>query len=297
MKKDFIGNFWTVEPTLEIPRIVLAHYSDRFPYGKTGPMTRELWILDYARADCGLVRVGSSRKPWLPRKARTAHLYPPGTPYWEDTSEVQGRVHAAYVLFTGDGKAGLRRLLGPSRFFAAIDDPTGRLDVLLYNMALAGNMVGEQGFWRAQALLATLFDMLGGVVPRPDGTFLLSPEDVAAPRSLAEDVRRYFLNHLGEKITVDEVAEHLGISSSNLSHHFAQETGKSVMAGLMELRIEVAKSLLLRGQKMFTIARQTSFCDGFHFSKAFKKHCGLTPSAFRQDFLLKSATRRARSSK
>ena len=56
------------------------------------------------------------------------------------------------------------------------------------------------------------------------------------------------------------------------------------MAALADLRMELAHNLLLRGLKMDAIARQTGFCDAFHFSKAFRKRCGMPPSAFRRDF-------------
>ncbi len=56
------------------------------------------------------------------------------------------------------------------------------------------------------------------------------------------------------------------------------------MAALADLRMELARNLLLRGLKMDAIARQTGFCDAFHFSKTFRKRCGVPPSAFRRDF-------------
>jgi transcriptional regulator GlxA family with amidase domain len=57
------------------------------------------------------------------------------------------------------------------------------------------------------------------------------------------------------------------------------------MAALAALRIELAKSLLLRGLKIETVASQTGFFDAFHLSKTFKNHTGLSPSEFRREML------------
>jgi len=285
MKQSWIGYSWTAPRGGVMPRIVSAHYREQPPSGPTGRIVHKLWVLDYARSDCGRARVGLPRAPWWQRSARIAHLYPPGTPYWEDTSGVRGMVRETYAIFVGGDEAGLGRLLGRGRRFARIADPAGRLDGHLHEMAAAGHALGEAGFWRAQAALAATFDLLGSVARKGDGTFVLpaagAPADSAGEMVLA--AHEYFRAHLADKVTLAMVARHLGMSASALSHRYAEQTGRSPMASLTAMRIELAKSLLLRGLKMETIARQTGFFDAFHFSKAFKKCCGTSPSRFRRD--------------
>jgi AraC-like DNA-binding protein len=282
MKHTWIGHSWTAPRPAVVPRVVLAQYSERPPWGSSGRNIHHLWILDYARTDCGLARVGSPRAPWLPRKARTANLYPPGTPYWEDTSGLRNPIREAYVIFAGGESGGLRRLIAPGRRFGRIADPAARLDAPFHDMALAGQTLGEAGFWRAQAALAAIFDLLGAAAPQADGSFLLLPQEPpATPAGIVEATRQYFRAHLAEKVTLAAVARQLGMSSSAFSHRYATEAGQSPMAALAALRVELARNLLLRGLKMETIAQQTGFCDAFHFSKAFKRHCGQTPSEFR----------------
>jgi len=285
MKQGWIGYSWTAPRGGVMPRVVSAHYLQQPPRGLTGRIVHKLWVLDYARSDCGRARVGSPRAAWWPRDARTAHLYPPGTPYWEDASGVRGMVREAYVIFVGGDEAGLGRLLGRGRRFARIADPAGRLDEPLHEMATAGHALGEAGFWRAQAAMAAVFELLGGAVPQADGTFLLpsasGPVNSAEGMVFAAD--EYFRAHLGDKVTLAAVARHLGMSASAFSHRYAEQAGRSPMGSLAAMRIELAKSLLLRGLKMEAIARQTGFFDAFHFSKAFKKCCGVSPSRFRRD--------------
>jgi AraC-like DNA-binding protein len=286
MKPNWIGHSWTLSPPAVLPRVVSAQYSDRPPWGKSGRNVHRLWVLDYARGDCGLARVGSLRGPWLPRRARTAHLYAPLTPYWEDTSAVAGMVREAWAIFAGGEEAGLSRLLDHRRGFARITDPAGLLESPLHEMALAGQTMGEAGFWHAQAALAGIVGLLHSASPGEDGRLILRAEIAPARREpgIVEAAHEYFREHLAERVTIAAVARHLRMSESAFSHGYAQEAGQPPMAALGALRIALARNLLLRGLKMETIARQAGFCDAFHFSKAFRKHSGLSPSAFRRSF-------------
>jgi AraC-like DNA-binding protein len=289
-----IGYSWTASRAGIMPRIVSAYYWDIASHDVMGRSLHDLWVLDYSRADCGRVRVGSQRSRWWTRPSHVAHLYPPRTPYWEDTSGVGGPVREAFIIFAGGDEAGLGRLIGSGQCFARIDDCAGRLDALLREMATIGHTLGESGFWQAQATMAILFDALAGAVGQADGTVALrsvpSPQDGRG--SVAEAADDYFRTHLAEKVKLATVARHLAMSPSALSHRYREETGRSPMASLAAMRIDLAKSFLLRGLKLDAVARQTGFFDAFHFSKAFKKRCGISPSQFRQGLWRTAGERR-----
>jgi AraC-like DNA-binding protein len=72
------------------------------------------------------------------------------------------------------------------------------------------------------------------------------------------------------------------VSESSLNHRFKEETGISPIARLIEIRLEFAKSLLLKGEKLVNIADMTGFYDEYHLSKAFKKKFGISPKTFRK---------------
>lgn len=284
--EGWMGYSWADPPAGVVPRVLSASYCRQPARGPTRRMVHEFWVLDYARSDCGLVRVGSARSPWRRRVRRTAHLYPPRTPYWEDSSRLRGPTHEAWVIFDGGDQAGLRKLIADGEAFACISDPARRLDAPMYEIARAGQDLGEAGFWRAQGALATVFDLLRGIVPREGGSDLLPAADPPAgsPTPLVRAVQDYFRARLDGPIRLTDVARHLSMSPSALSHRYAREAARPPMAALTELRIEVARGLILRGLKLDAVARQTGFYDAFHFSKAFKKLCGLSPSQFRRDF-------------
>jgi AraC-like DNA-binding protein len=291
MKPSWIGHSWTGAAATVLPRVVSAQYSERPPWGSRGRRLHRLWVLDYARNDCGLARVGSSRAPWQPRRARTANLYAPGTPYWEDPSASAGPLREAWAIFAGGEEAGLAGLLDRRKRWAVIADPAGLLEAPLHEMALAGQSRGEAGFWRAQAALATLMDLLNSATRESDVTrgedacWILRPAGPPARAAgIVEAAGEYFREHLAQRVTLSAVARHLRMSESAFSHGYAQQAGLSPMAALGAMRIALVRNLLLRGLKMDAIARQAGFCDAFHLSKAFRKHCGVSPSAFRRGF-------------
>jgi len=78
----------------------------------------------------------------------------------------------------------------------------------------------------------------------------------------------------------------------NLFHRlFKSETGMTPKRYLMTRRLETARELLLHsGHSIDEIAVEVGFSDRFHFSKAFRAHCSVTPSAYRRQAL--SASRR-----
>lgn len=89
-------------------------------------------------------------------------------------------------------------------------------------------------------------------------------------------------SHFNEKVTLDSVAESLGLTSAYLATIFKRETGKTFLGYLTERRIEVSKALLAKTNYSFNdIANSLSFCSQSHFSKMFKKHTGYTPKEYR----------------
>jgi hypothetical protein len=96
------------------------------------------------------------------RPARTAHLYPPDTRYWEDTREERGPRHNGYLLFTGGEHATLADRVDPASKHARFLDPEGVLGKLIESAARSGADSGEAGFWEAQSALCRALHLLAG---------------------------------------------------------------------------------------------------------------------------------------
>jgi len=251
----------------------------------SGKMLQERWVLDYNFTAGEYVRLSSPSAPWQERPARVVHLYPPYLPYWESPGpggEPLG-VHCVYLLFTDTGVLRLEELLSPRTRSARFIDETGRVGELLNQLVRLGVEEQAAGYWSALALFYQIIALLHRATPHAEGVYSLAAETPApAPSSLMHSVRAYFMEHLAERITLDDVAMHLGMSVSTLSHRYRAEAGESPMATLKRERITLTKTLLAKGYHLNAIACRVGFYDEFHLSKAFKQVEGVTPRSYQR---------------
>ena len=177
----------------------------------------------------------------------------------------------------------LERLLHPRWRYARFTDTHHQLGALLREAALIGRSYGEAGFWRAQAVLNRMLDLLLRSRHDEEETWSLPAMDESrGPSEFARTVDAYLQTRVDRPTTLADVARHAHISVSSLSHRYREETGRTPMARLTELRIGHAKVLVLRGMPLKSVAAQLGFSDAFHLSKTFKRVEGISPREFRQ---------------
>ena len=103
--------------------------------------------------------------------------------------------------------------------------------------------------------------------------------------SYSEYAVRYINNHFSEKIRIQDLADHIGISRSYLVKLMKQETGMSPQEYLIETRMRRASDLLSRTQDSIkVVATECGYDDALAFSKVFKSRFGLNPSEYRQKY-------------
>ncbi len=101
----------------------------------------------------------------------------------------------------------------------------------------------------------------------------------AAPIVLAQ---RYIESHLFEDISLEAVAEKVGLTPSYFSTLFKNTTSMKFMDYVIKLRMEEARRLLVTTRKPVSeIAEMVGYYDVRAFSKRFKKETGVIPSDFR----------------
>lgn len=98
---------------------------------------------------------------------------------------------------------------------------------------------------------------------------------------IASDIKAYVEAHLGERITLDILSEHVHYSRSYVNKQFRRSMGMSVAAYISERRIEQAKQYLLeKTMNVSQIAEQLGFSSVQYFSKCFKDAVGCSPSSY-----------------
>lgn len=94
-------------------------------------------------------------------------------------------------------------------------------------------------------------------------------------------------NYADTDLSVKRLADFVYLTPTYLSTLFKKETGKTISDFVIDVRIEKSKDLLMDPQiKLFEVARKIGYSDANYYAKAFKKQLGLTPSAFREKYIL-----------
>lgn len=103
-------------------------------------------------------------------------------------------------------------------------------------------------------------------------------------------VRLLNLN-IAKNITTDFLADKIGINKSYLQRIFKENTGKTIISYLNELRIKQAKKLLAnKNFSVIDVAFEVGFNNRQNFAVAFKKYTGTTPTEYRRKALKKEYT-------
>lgn len=102
------------------------------------------------------------------------------------------------------------------------------------------------------------------------------------------NILEYCAAHYKEDLSVDSVAEQLRLSRSCVSHIFSDRISMSFNDYINSLRLREAKEILKN--RDFSITEAASL-SGFPtirtFNRAFQKHYGMTPSAYRKSWFAK----------
>jgi AraC-like DNA-binding protein len=95
---------------------------------------------------------------------------------------------------------------------------------------------------------------------------------------------KYIENNFQSIQCIDEIADACFISKYHMCREFKIETGKTIMEYLTEIRINIAKGLLLTtNMSISEIAYNTGFHSVSYFYSVFKKYDKITPLEYRKN--------------
>lgn len=116
------------------------------------------------------------------------------------------------------------------------------------------------------------------------GKMLLLKKNSVISKSITMCIE-YIYNHIHDRITIEDLAEHTDLSPSYLSRLFKKELGIAVSDYIREKKIDKAQNLLKYSDfSLVEIANYLSFSSQSHFIQTFEKLVGITPKKYRDHY-------------
>lgn len=116
-----------------------------------------------------------------------------------------------------------------------------------------------------------------GVIERESTNILATPDRVVA------EAMRFMWDHLNHDFSVGQVADHAGLSASQLQRRFQNSLGRSVVQELLRKRLDEAKHLLRSTDlPIADIAPKLGFHSATYMHRAFRRSFGVTPAQYRR---------------
>ncbi|MCC5634303.1 AraC family transcriptional regulator [Nostoc sp. CHAB 5844] len=107
--------------------------------------------------------------------------------------------------------------------------------------------------------------------------------DDGLPKIKLKQAIEYIQAHLGEDLSLSDIAHEVDMSQYYFCRLFKQSTGISPYQYLIRQRLEKAKHLLRQPEKTVTsIALDCGFANQSHFARYFQKYTGISPTQFRK---------------
>lgn len=148
---------------------------------------------------------------------------------------------------------------------------------------LTSRRVGKEVYYRASdtVQMRLLHEVVEQVMQ------IACPEKVTDLQASQEEIIRrvhaYLVEHLAQRITIDELARIFLMNTTTLKREFKRVYGMSIAAHMKQHRMEQAAILLKGGQTdIASVARAVGYESQSRFTAAFKEAYGCLPTEFRQ---------------
>lgn len=220
----------------------------------------------------------------------------------EEFEELQGKtIYQDYLLikpFKGWGLKGSRTLpLGLSAY-----------DKISKTISLMNNELKfqEDGYWpcRSRSYLMELMYFIsyicdvsnvqvsdgkdGEVRTNRDARFRHSVANDTLSDNTVSQVVRYLSEHMAERITLEEIMKEFTLNRNRLNELFIKETSMTCMNYLLKMRMNLAQIMLSETElRIGEIADRVGYADANYFIKVFKNHTGVTPSKYRELYMVR----------
>lgn len=111
---------------------------------------------------------------------------------------------------------------------------------------------------------------------------LLEAAAAESGSDLIASVIGFIRSRMAERLTVNDLADHVSMSTSAFAHLFRDTAGISPYQFIKRMRLDEARRCLAEGEitEVGIVARKVGYTSLSHFIDEFKRHFGVTPSAY-----------------
>ncbi|MFF2091342.1 response regulator [Paenibacillus sp. NPDC058174] len=107
-------------------------------------------------------------------------------------------------------------------------------------------------------------------------------------KDIMSEVKAYIEQNIAREVTLEEVANLVGLTPNYFSLYFKKTTGVTFINYRIAKRIEFAEQLLaLPHYRIVDVAHEIGYEDYSHFAKTFRKVKGITPTEYRSSLGIK----------
>ena len=98
--------------------------------------------------------------------------------------------------------------------------------------------------------------------------------------AIVDKITKFITLNIANKILIEDIANHLALSISRISHIFKEETGISILKYINKRRMYLAKEFIRSGDTFIEVASKCGFQDYTSFFRTFKKEYNITPGEY-----------------
>jgi transcriptional regulator GlxA family with amidase domain len=112
--------------------------------------------------------------------------------------------------------------------------------------------------------------------------YLSAPSDETSP---VAKVRAYVMEHIGESLTVEKLAQVAGMSGRSFARAFVQLAGMTPHEFVERARVDAARNVLESSDTpLKTVAYDCGFCTADRMRIVFKRRLSVSPNDYRTSF-------------
>ncbi len=158
------------------------------------------------------------------------------------------------------------------KFHFSNNEELVRLTNRLFQVTLSGDIHKE-------ALADLVFKELLIRIMQMQGLLVLE-ESTAKNSSVFTYIKQYIKENMTERLSVDKLCVHVGMSKSKLSRDFKAEFGISPMEFVIRERLAYAKKILKQSGSVKEACFSSGFSDVNYFVRLFRQREGITPGQY-----------------